>query len=34
MIEKISEINPIDEKNGIVDMDYITPFSELCTYGK
>ena len=23
MIEKISEINPIDEENGIVDIDYI-----------
>ena len=23
MLEKISEINPIDEENGIVDIDYI-----------
>ena len=23
IIEKISEINPIDEENGIVDIDYI-----------
>lgn len=30
MIEKISEINPIDEENGIVDIDYI---KRKCSYG-